>query len=60
MELAGSICAIATPFAADGALDLSAFGRLIDHQLDGGTQGIVVAGSTGEAHMLDEHEYERL
>jgi 4-hydroxy-tetrahydrodipicolinate synthase len=60
VELAGSICAIATPFAADGALDLSAFGRLIDHQLDGGTQGIVVAGSTGEAHMLDEHEYERL
>ena len=60
MEIAGSICAIATPFAADGALDLAAFGRLIDYQLDGGTQGIVVAGSTGEAHMLDEHDYERL
>ncbi|TAM98252.1 MAG: 4-hydroxy-tetrahydrodipicolinate synthase [Rhodanobacteraceae bacterium] len=60
MEIAGSICAIATPFTADGALDLPAFGRLIDHQLDGGTQGIVVAGSTGEAHMLDEHDYERL
>ncbi len=60
MDLAGSLCAIATPFDADGALDLSAFGRLIDHQLDGGTQGIVVAGSTGEAHMLDEHEYEHL
>ena len=60
MEINGSLCAIATPFDADGALDLPAFRRLIDHQLDGGTQGIVVAGSTGEAHMLDDHEYERL
>ncbi|MGH8111748.1 MAG: 4-hydroxy-tetrahydrodipicolinate synthase [Rhodanobacteraceae bacterium] len=60
MKIAGSICAIATPFGADGALDLAAFGRLIDFQLEGGTQGIVVAGSTGEAHMLDERDYERL
>ena len=60
MEVNGSLCAIATPFDVGGALDLPAFGRLIDYQLDGGTQGIVVAGSTGEAHMLDEHEYERL
>lgn len=60
LGITGSICAIATPFDANGALDLAAFGRLIDYQLDGGTQGIVVAGSTGEAHMLDEHDYERL
>ncbi|MGH8190098.1 MAG: 4-hydroxy-tetrahydrodipicolinate synthase [Rhodanobacteraceae bacterium] len=60
MDLAGSICAIATPFDADGSLDLAAFGRLLDHQLEGGTEGIVVAGSTGEAHMLDAHDYERL
>lgn len=60
MELAGSICAIATPFDAAGALDLPAFGRLLDYQLAGGTQGIVVAGSTGEAHMLDERDYEHL
>ena len=60
MDIAGSLCAIATPFDEHGALDLAAFGRLIDHQLAGGTQGIVVAGSTGEAHMLDERDYERL
>jgi 4-hydroxy-tetrahydrodipicolinate synthase len=60
LDINGSLCAIATPFGLDGALDLPAFGRLVDHQLAGGTQGIVVAGSTGEAHMLDEHEYERL
>ena len=60
MKLSGSICALATPFAADGALDLDAFARLLDHQLGGGTQGVVVAGSTGEAHMLGQDEWERL
>ncbi|HJU08076.1 MAG TPA: 4-hydroxy-tetrahydrodipicolinate synthase [Rhodanobacteraceae bacterium] len=60
MEISGSLCALATPFMLDGSLDLGAFARLIDYQLEGGTQGLVVAGSTGEAHMLDEHEYERL
>ncbi|PWK92794.1 4-hydroxy-tetrahydrodipicolinate synthase [Fulvimonas soli] len=60
MDIRGSICALATPFTADGALDLEAFGRLVDHQLAGGTQAVVVAGSTGEAHMLEHDEYERL
>ena len=60
MNIRGSICALVTPFAADGALDLPAFGRLLDYQLAGGTQGVVVAGSTGEAHMLEPEEFDRL
>ncbi len=60
MNIRGSICALATPFAADGALDLPAFGRLLDYQLAGGTQALVVAGSTGEAHMLEHEEFDRL
>ncbi|MES1153782.1 MAG: 4-hydroxy-tetrahydrodipicolinate synthase [Rhodanobacter sp.] len=60
MNIRGSICALATPFAADGALDLDAFGRLLDYQLAGGTQALVVAGSTGEAHMLEHDEFDRL
>src|SRR5215469_1049732 len=60
LKIRGSICALVTPFAADGALDLDAFGRLLDYQLEGGTEGVVVAGSTGEAHMLEHEEYERL
>lgn len=60
MNIRGSICALVTPFTADGALDLPAFGRLLDHQLAGGTQAVVVAGSTGEAHMLEPHEFDRL
>ncbi|KZC38819.1 MULTISPECIES: 4-hydroxy-tetrahydrodipicolinate synthase [Rhodanobacter] len=60
MNIRGSICALATPFAADGALDLDAFGRLIDYQLAGGTEALVVAGSTGESHMLEPDEFDRL
>ena len=60
MEITGSLCALATPFTGGGALDLDAFACLLDHQIEGGTQGLVVAGSTGEAHMLDDFEYEQL
>ncbi len=60
LNIHGSICALVTPFDADGELDLAAFGRLIDHQLSGGTQALVVAGSTGEAHMLEPDEFDRL
>jgi 4-hydroxy-tetrahydrodipicolinate synthase len=60
LDIRGSICALATPFTRDGALDLDAFGRLLDYQIAGGTQAVVVAGSTGEAHMLEPEEYDRL
>ena len=57
MKFIGSMCALVTPFQANSALDLEAFGRLVDYQLAGGTQGLIVAGSTGEAHALDDAEY---
>ncbi len=60
MNIRGSICALVTPFAADGALDLDAFARLLEQQIGGGTQAVVVAGSTGEAHMLEHDEYDCL
>ncbi|ANB18697.1 4-hydroxy-tetrahydrodipicolinate synthase [Dokdonella koreensis] len=63
MNLSGSICALATPFRMqDGELpiDFEAFGRLIDHQVAGGTRALVAAGSTGEAAMLDDAEFSAL
>ena len=61
MTLSGSIVALATPFGAnDHALDLDACGRLIDAQIAQGTRAIVMAGSTGEAAALDEHEFSTL
>ncbi|MEP6633467.1 MAG: 4-hydroxy-tetrahydrodipicolinate synthase, partial [Luteimonas sp.] len=60
MRLSGSITALATPFTATGELDLDAWRRLLHAQIDGGTQGVVVAGSTGEAAALYDVEYETL
>lgn len=60
MRLSGSITALTTPFAADGAVDTDAFARLIDAQLDAGTSAVVVAGSTGEAAALEDSEYRAL
>ena len=47
-QLRGSIAPLVTPFTADGALDLEAIPRLVDWQLERGTHGISVGGSTGE------------
>ncbi|HEX4854196.1 4-hydroxy-tetrahydrodipicolinate synthase [Arenimonas sp.] len=57
MHLSGSITALATPFTAAGDLDLDAWARLLDAQLAGGSHGIVVAGSTGEAAALTDDEF---
>ncbi len=56
----GCITALATPFTASGDLDMDAWRRLLLAQLEGGIQGVVVAGSTGEAATLNEQEYDRL
>src|SRR6476469_4443280 len=60
VRIYGSITALATPFTSTGELDLDAWQRLLRLQLDGGTQGIVVAGSTGEAASLYDAEYDTL
>ncbi|NUS60614.1 MAG: 4-hydroxy-tetrahydrodipicolinate synthase, partial [Lysobacter sp.] len=60
MRPTGSITALATPFTASGELDLDAWRRLLDLQLAGGTQAVVVAGSTGEAAALYDVEYDAL
>ena len=60
MRLSGSITALATPFTASGELDFDAWHRLLDQQLEAGTQAVVVAGSTGEAAALFDGEYDAL
>ncbi|MDO8211159.1 4-hydroxy-tetrahydrodipicolinate synthase [Conexibacter sp. CPCC 206217] len=44
----GAITPLITPFTDDGALDLDSIEPLIDWQLERGTHGISVGGSTGE------------
>jgi 4-hydroxy-tetrahydrodipicolinate synthase len=56
----GSMVAIVTPMTADGNLDWPAWDRLLDFHLSEGTQGIVVAGTTGESPALAVDEVEEL
>lgn len=53
----GSGVAIVTPFHADGSIDYERFKKLIDWQIQEGTDAIVVAGTTGEASTLDDQEH---
>src|SRR5437773_5873195 len=44
----GLIVAMVTPFRG-GGLDLDGCARLVEFMLEGGVEGLVVSGSTGEA-----------
>ena len=55
-ELGGVLTAMATPFGEGGEVDLDGAGRLASYLLDNGSDGLVVAGSTGEAATLDDDE----
>ena len=56
----GSMVAIVTPMGAGGELDLAAWDRLLDFHVSEGTDGIVVAGTTGESPALSVEEIETL
>jgi 4-hydroxy-tetrahydrodipicolinate synthase len=50
------LTAMVTPFGPDGAVNIEAFKRLCAHLLDNGSDGLVVAGTTGEAPTLSDEE----
>ncbi|MFZ1879289.1 MAG: 4-hydroxy-tetrahydrodipicolinate synthase [Gaiellaceae bacterium] len=50
------LTAIVTPFQEDGAVDVESFQRLARHLVDHGSDGIVVAGTTGESPNLSDEE----
>jgi 4-hydroxy-tetrahydrodipicolinate synthase len=50
------LTAMVSPFTAGGALDLDAARNLAAHLVDHGSDGIVVAGSTGESPTLTHQE----
>jgi 4-hydroxy-tetrahydrodipicolinate synthase len=56
----GSLVAILTPMTADGAVDWPAWDRLLDFHVREGSDGIVVAGTTGESPVLSATEVEEL
>ncbi len=50
------ICAMATPFDEDGRLDIAGAVRLARWLVDNGNDGLVLAGTTGEAPVLSDQE----
>jgi 4-hydroxy-tetrahydrodipicolinate synthase len=56
VDLGRVITAMATPFNDDGSLDLDGARTLAGHLVAHGTDGIVVAGTTGEAPTLTHRE----
>ena len=54
----GAGVAIVTPFTQDDKVNFEELGRMIDFQIAGGTDAIIICGTTGESSTLthDEHD----
>ncbi|ADE38785.1 4-hydroxy-tetrahydrodipicolinate synthase [Candidatus Puniceispirillum marinum] len=58
-QFAGSFTALITPFA-NGKIDEAAFCKLVDFQIESGTNGLVPVGTTGESPTLSHEEHDRV
>lgn len=52
----GSGVALVTPFNTDGSINYEAYEKLINFQIDNGTDAIIACGTTGEASTLTDDE----
>jgi 4-hydroxy-tetrahydrodipicolinate synthase len=52
--------ALITPFTSTGAVDIGAFKRLVDFQIESGIDGLVPCGTTGESSTLSHDEHDRV
>lgn len=55
LNLSGSFTPLVTPFR-DGMVDVECFERLVDRQVESGSHGVVVTGTSGEPSSLDSDE----
>ncbi len=55
-RFAGALTALVTPFR-DGEIDSKALRDLVEHQIQGGIDGLVPCGTTGESVNLNGSEY---
>lgn len=53
----GAAVAIITPMNADGTVNFEEFGRIIEDQIAGHTDAIVVCGTTGESATMPDEEH---
>lgn len=56
INLKGMGVALVTPFKADKTIDFEAFAHLLDYQIDGGVDYLVVLGTTSENPTLEPEE----
>lgn len=54
--LKGTATAMITPFRTDGGVDFGSFGAMIEYQIAGGTDMLVILGTTGEPATMTEEE----
>ncbi|HEY3251428.1 MAG TPA: dihydrodipicolinate synthase family protein, partial [Ignavibacteria bacterium] len=60
LEWKGIFPALTTPFTDNDELDLAAFEKNLDYQLNAGIHGVIIGGSLGEASTLTANEKETL
>ena len=53
----GAGVALVTPMKENGEINYDAFGRLIDDQIENGSDAIIAVGTSGEAPTLDDEEH---
>ena len=56
----GSLVALATPFDSDNRVDYASLKGLIEFHVSEGTDGLVIAGTTGEAATMNREEHTEL
>ena len=59
-QLRGTGTALVTPFKQDGSIDFEALHKLINFNIDGGVEYLVVLGTTGETPVLSLDEKKAL
>ncbi|KTF16741.1 4-hydroxy-tetrahydrodipicolinate synthase [Pseudoalteromonas sp. H105] len=57
IKQASLITAIKTPYLSTGEIDLGTYDQLVEEQIAGGVDGIVVGGTTGEGQLMNWEEH---
>lgn len=60
MQFKGTGVALVTPFLSNGEVDEKGLRKLVDYQVENGTDFLVVQGTTGEAATLTSEEKDRV
>jgi 4-hydroxy-tetrahydrodipicolinate synthase len=55
-KLKGTGVALVTPFKSDMSIDFDALTKLVNHQIDNGTNYLVILGTTGESPTISKQE----